>query len=381
MGERQAVVKLAAAPAATVMRQLRIVVEDGPAPLGPPIEVLSKAPVPAAHVSPPAPEPHAPAAAQGLVRVQAFSAAPVAAAPPRPLAKRIAPLAPVRAAAPRLQVAKARLARAPKPATAPGRLAKAAPALAKPSHRIELARAEAARAAVRKVEIARAEAARAAAHKVELARAEARTRAAKAARQEQIRLAQAEARGRAVARAEVRAEALAQARTAAARARVQLAKLARTPARAAPAKARPHARPVELARFERKPRPRREPPVQHVATRKAPRKAEPAYRHPPAAMAPQRSPEGLMKVSAPRCGAAHPCVDPAVGAAERQLARAYQGARAAGVPDAQLQRQQQRWLAARSAAAREAPWAVRDVYLARIAELNGLAHDARPDGY
>ena len=44
--------------------------------------------------------------------------------------------------------------------------------------------------------------------------------------------------------------------------------------------------------------------------------------------------------------------------------------------DDQLQRQQQRWLAARAAAASEAPWAVHDVYLARIAELNGMAREA-----
>ena len=56
-------------------------------------------------------------------------------------------------------------------------------------------------------------------------------------------------------------------------------------------------------------------------------------------------------------------------------------ARAAGVPDGQLQAQQQRWLAARATAAREAPWAVRDVYLARIAELNGQAREAHGDGY
>jgi uncharacterized protein len=93
-----------------------------------------------------------------------------------------------------------------------------------------------------------------------------------------------------------------------------------------------------------------------------------------------------MKVSTPRCASRDPgqalvCADPSLGAAERQLSRAYQDARNAGVPDVQLQRQQQRWLAARSAAAREAPWAVHDVYLARIAELNGQARDAHGDGY
>jgi uncharacterized protein len=93
-----------------------------------------------------------------------------------------------------------------------------------------------------------------------------------------------------------------------------------------------------------------------------------------------------MKVSAPRCaardaGQAGGCADPSLGSAERQLTRAYQDARAAGVPDAQLQHQQQRWLAARSAAAREAPWAVHDVYIARIAELNGQAREAHSPGY
>jgi uncharacterized protein len=83
---------------------------------------------------------------------------------------------------------------------------------------------------------------------------------------------------------------------------------------------------------------------------------------------------GLMMVSAPR-------EEPLVGVADRQVARAYQGARAAGVSDAQLERQQERWLAARSAAAREAPWALRDIYLAHIAELNGMARDAHGAGH
>jgi uncharacterized protein len=93
-----------------------------------------------------------------------------------------------------------------------------------------------------------------------------------------------------------------------------------------------------------------------------------------------------MKVSATRCASRDPgqalvCADPSLGAADRQLARAYQSARAAGVPDATLRQQQQRWLTARSSAAREAPWAVHDVYLARIAELNGQAREVRGDGY
>jgi uncharacterized protein len=92
-----------------------------------------------------------------------------------------------------------------------------------------------------------------------------------------------------------------------------------------------------------------------------------------------------MKVSS-HCASRDPgeaivCADPNLGAADRQMSRAYQVARAAGVPDSELRQQQQRWLAARSSAAREAPWAVRDVYLARIAELNGQAREAHGDGY
>ena len=53
----------------------------------------------------------------------------------------------------------------------------------------------------------------------------------------------------------------------------------------------------------------------------------------------RRHASGLMKVSAPRCAKRDPgealvCADPSLGAADRQLTRAYQGARAAGVPDA-----------------------------------------------
>src|SRR6185312_17033743 len=88
---------------------------------------------------------------------------------------------------------------------------------------------------------------------------------------------------------------------------------------------------------------------------KAPHLAEPPVRQRAAPIVPPPRPAGLMKVSAPRCGQRDPgealvCADPNLGAADRQLARAYQGARAAGVPDAQLLRQQQRWLAARTAA-------------------------------
>lgn len=403
----------AAAPVAPVKpaaptRKLQIVVDDSPAPIGKPIEVLSNSPAaPVQAAGPgPLPEPQAPVRPpQGLMRVQATtppprqlqaaSPAPAQAAKPRPPAPVLA--API-LAAPGLTIARA------KPPTLPARLAKTEPAPAKPSHKAELAAAQAAKAhrielaraeaAAHKAQLARAEAARA--QKLELARAEAAAKAAarkielakaaRAARQEQLQLAKAEAKGRAEARAEAKAEALAQARQAAHN-RTQLASLAHALARAAQHRAKPQEPPpTQLARLDRKAKGRRELKVEWASARKPPHRAEPSYRaHAVQPVAPPVS--GLMKVSnTPHCasrdaGAALVCADPSLGAADRQLTRAYQGARAAGVPDAQLQRQQQRWLAARSAAAREAPWAVRDVYLARIAELNGQAHDAHDDGY
>ena len=375
----------AAAPEAPVKpvaptRKLEIVVDDRPAPIGPPIEVLSKAPAGPSQIvrpgSPPEPEPQAPTRPpQGLMRVQATTAQ-TQVPNPRPSAALVPALA-----APKLAIAKA----SPPP---PTRVAKAEPAPAIPSrkadlaivqaakaHRIELARAE---AAAHKAQLARAGTAKA--HKLELAKA------AKAARQDQLRLAKAEAKGRAEARAEAKAEALAQARQEA-RSRTQLASLVHTLARAAHHKAKPQEPPpAQLAKLDRKSKARHELKVEWASARKPPRRVEPSYRAHAVQSAPQPG-SGLMRVSTtPRCtsrdaGAALVCADPSLGAADRQLARAYQGARAAGVPDAQLQRQQQRWLAARSAAAREAPWAVHDVYLARIAELNGQAHDAHGDGY
>lgn len=85
--------------------------------------------------------------------------------------------------------------------------------------------------------------------------------------------------------------------------------------------------------------------------------------------------------TAPRCassdpGAALTCADPSLGAADRQLSRAYRQAQAAGVSAERLERQQQRWLTARANAARQAPWAVHDIYLARIAELQDQTREA-----
>jgi uncharacterized protein len=82
------------------------------------------------------------------------------------------------------------------------------------------------------------------------------------------------------------------------------------------------------------------------------------------------------RCASPDPAAALVCADPGLGAADRQLNRVYHQAEAAGVPSWRLQQQQQRWLAARATAAREAPWAVHDVYVARIAELQDQARNA-----
>lgn len=107
-------------------------------------------------------------------------------------------------------------------------------------------------------------------------------------------------------------------------------------------------------------------------------KAEP-HRAKPEAAAPIRVANVQARCASPDPGEALTCGDPSLSAAERRLNRAYREAQDAGVSEATLERQQQRWRAARAAAAREAPWAVRDVYQARIAELQDLARNARGD--
>ena len=124
-------------------------------------------------------------------------------------------------------------------------------------------------------------------------------------------------------------------------------------AQAKPRKAqKAHARPIETAKAKSAPRP--------AVRGEGPRRVAAADR-----------------CALPDRAEAMVCADRRLSARDRQLRRAYQAAEAAGVPESALRRQQVRWLAARAAAAREAPWAVEDVYLARIAELNDLAADAR----
>lgn len=426
MNERQATAPtfaVAEAPKAPLgTRKLEIVVDDRPAPGGAPIDVLPAGPAPRLW-TPPAtePEPQAPVRPpEGLVRVEAVTSPAPQTAPPRPKPAAKANLAPlvVAAAKPKPVTPKAK-----PPAVSPVRLARAeAPPPPKAAHSADLARAAAAKAAAHRIELAKAakaaekielakaaraekieaakaekiELARAAkAEKIELARA-ARAqklelaRAARLEKQQKLQLAQAEAKGRAEARAEAKAQALADARDDA-RKRIRLASLVHPDQRDPPHQTKPHAKaPAEAAKVDGKHarKARHEPPVERASLKapKAPRVVERPTRARAAPPAPPAHASGLMRVSTPRCASPDPgealvCADPSLGAADRQMTRAYQGARAAGVSDAQLQHQQQRWLAARSAAAREAPWAVHDVYLARIAELNGLAKEAHGDGH
>lgn len=425
MQERRAVAAappeaVEAPPAAT--RKLQIVVDDHPPPSAAPIEVLAanRGAVPAASATPlglslaakaaaPVSAPATPShplippraieavvpAITGTIAAAGLAIARAEAPPPgrattgvEPI--RLAAYQPEAKATAKVRVSDAPLDRAKDAGVAAtdvhagkARAAKIAAA------KLEAAKFRTAKVRAARVQLAKAQAAQA--HRLELAetaRAKAAAKAsARAEKAEQIRLAEAEAKGRAEAREEARQEALADARK-----RARLAAIAHVLARALPHRAAPSP-PLEMAKLEHR-RARRsahEPKVEQAAlkSRRGHEAAHLAAAHPararPEPVAPQAG-SGLMKVSVTRrCASRDPgealvCADPSLGAADRQLARAYQGARAAGVPDAQLRSQQQRWLAARSAAAREAPWAVRDVYMARIAELNGQAKDAQ-EGY
>ncbi len=160
-------------------------------------------------------------------------------------------------------------------------------------------------------------------------------------------------------------------------------------AEAKPAKtALPKVRP---ARVERHVKPAR---IEKAAIRVAPHRVEPA----PRVQKTRVDHRAVKPVLKPRVAKAAVKLKPARGAgpprlaipprpeptlrdADRQMSRAYSTARAAGVPDWKLQRQRQRWEQARASAAREAPWAVHDVYLARIAELHDLTRTASDPGY
>lgn len=142
-------------------------------------------------------------------------------------------------------------------------------------------------------------------------------------------------------------------------------------AEAKPAKPRPKKIVAKSAAEKPPTRLAKAAPERKALERKAPGAARPAPRG-----------EGPVRTARDDCaltdpGAALVCADRRLEARDRQLQRAYRRAEAAGVPPSALQRQQARWLQARAAAAREAPWAVEDVYVARISEINDMISDAR----
>jgi uncharacterized protein YecT (DUF1311 family) len=70
------------------------------------------------------------------------------------------------------------------------------------------------------------------------------------------------------------------------------------------------------------------------------------------------------------------CSDPALAAADRELAHAYRRAMNAGVDPRDLRGEQRDWLMIRDDAAHHSPRALADVYDQRIDELNRMADDA-----
>jgi colicin import membrane protein/SWI/SNF-related matrix-associated actin-dependent regulator 1 of chromatin subfamily A len=353
---------------------LQIVLEEAAAPIGNRLEVLP-ADVRAPEAAPPPrpAEPMAPRrAASGLVKVDAVvlpdpAPAPALHAPPKARAEQpqqlewvvdepLRPKAqPARPKAPETRIAEAK-------AAAAARLA-ADRAEAKARKAAELARAEKLEEA-KAVRLAKA-AQQAKAEKLELARLEkARAEKAKAAK-----LAQAEAR-----RDAEKALRLAKAEKAA-----RADKAARIEKAKVEAKAK---RLALLKVVKTEPRPVVRPKAVKVAVRPAPKA-------PAAAPARKPAPKPVLRGSGPmRVARANPCASPDPGEAavcadtrlsarDRQLQQAYRNAEAAGVPPSALRLQQARWLQARAAAAREAPWAVEDVYVARISELKDQTRDAR----
>lgn len=334
-------------PEDTVRPALQIIVDDRPAPLGPLLEVLSEdlAPGYAAatpNLPPPAmAEPAAPRRpAAGLMKVDAIIAPEPA---PRPVVKS-APKPKVEAAraeTPRPNKVRAQTAKIEAKAK-PERKAKIAEAKPKPDNRkkaeaVKLAKAEKAKVAKAKSEkLAKAEAA-----KIEKAKA--------------LKLARAEAER--TKASEAKARRLADAR----KAKAEAARKAS----------------VQLAQARKKAPPKVEPkPKVRMAAAKPAPKTAPPKRVVPVGEGPMRVARNDVCASADP-GEAAVCADRGLTARDRQLQRAYRDAEAAGVPASALRRQQARWLQARAAAAREAPWAVEDVYVARISELNDLTRDAR----
>ncbi len=304
--------------AAAVRPRLEIIIAEAPAPIGAPLEVMpAHAQLAAAPARSPEPGPTPSWRAPALIKVDTPAAPPIE---PVRVAARPEP----KPAKAEVQVAKAKS----KPAEVETRLAKADPPKAKPkASKTELAKAEktkAEKAEAEKIQLAKAEKRKA--RKLELAKAEKR------------RAREAEAKME-LAKAEREAE-----KAEAAKKSTRLASVVKA-VKAVPKKLKPKT--VELAEAK---------PVKSAAAK-------------PKARDMTRAADRTCASSDP--GEALVCANPRLAQRDRQLQRAFRDAESAGVPASALRRQQDRWIAAR-----EAPWAVEDVYEARIAELNDLARDA-----
>lgn len=212
--------------------------------------------------------------------------------------------------------------------------------------------------------------------KVEIARAETRPAKPKATEAGKARKAKAETKlAKAEARRKAKAEKVEFAKAKGANAKPNKIVLAKAEPKKAE-KARPKAdKPVVLARTGPRPAPKVEKPK--AALPKAPEKPALAL----AETKPMPKPERPVNVAKVTAKAPRPALQPrqaenAWADEDLRLARAYRRAAEAGVPEWRLERQQARWRQAREAAERDAPWAVRRIYAARIAELDDLAGEA-----
>lgn len=330
---------------------LQIVVDDNPAPLGPLLEVLPGEARDVRDAQPPSEivAPHR--AAAGLMKVDAV----VAADPPLlvqavKVEPKPRPKAPIEAAPAKTKTQQAKADAKPK-GTDRAKVDKA---------RLEKAKLE--KAKLEKIKLAKSKAEKAQLAKAETAKAE---KLAKARKAEAVKLAEADAKREKLARAKAETR--------------RLAALVRAAPRTLKAEVSKKTTQLAQAKADRKAAANK-PKVEKASTRPAAVKA-PARKPPARKVAPIG--QGPMRVARnDACASSDPgqavvCADRRLGARDRQLQQAYRNAEAAGVPASSLQRQQARWLQARAAAAREAPWAVEDVYEARISELNDLTRDAR----
>lgn len=345
MSERQmALPMVEALKPVAAHRTLQIVLDDAPAPLGSPIEVL-----PASGEAPKVAAPERPTReflapvrpATGLVRVQTIEPEPIEDPPPPKVAPKPPPKPQVK---PQVKPTPQKVA-IPKPVkikavAAPK--AKLPPKLEKAARLEKVKTPEKAKPKPAPTRIAKAD-----------------PKPARPAGSPVVRVAKVDRPGKpariekAVVKRPARLSGL-------------VHKVERIAPRKAVATPKPHKANLTIPKA-RPPKPR----VEKIAQKTKPVKVAPPVK-------PIRPPRGAGPL---RVAKAQPSPDTAMRDADRQMNRAYSTARAAGVPDWQLRKQQARWEAARASAAREAPWAVHDVYLARIAELHDLTKDAQASGY